>query len=200
VETFWDILANYRRSLSWALGGSSIVPLLSVLSGFAPPGSPEIVVVTSMFTLIVIVVAFQLLKKAPEGRVALVSFGGAVVFVLLTIYYLSLTSRFTFSIPNDPEGAKIYLGCGWSELALEAAEKYQLDKQGCPGNFFEISKGANYDVDPLYAPGTVAQNEFFIKVVWLLTFLSYAVALGSFVVRYTPGRKPRGRAVVKVKP
>lgn len=181
LDEFREILEAYRQTLTWALGGSAILPLIASFAGLAPIWPPGVPLLTSLFTLLSIIFCFQFFRKRAKkitNRVMLVSLG---FFLVTLVSYLILISVFTFKIPTT--GETIYLGCGWSDFTKEIADELLIDvAQGCPGQYDRILETSEYESGVVWTKSSVTAVRVFAVMLWLTVFSFLATFIGSFLV------------------
>lgn len=186
LDDFKEVLREYGSLLGWALGGSVIVPLVTKLAGFAPVWPPAVPFVTAIFTLVAIILSYQFVQR--RGRRAANRFivYSAVLMAAFFVIYLYVFARFTFVIPTNKE--LIYLGCGWSELAISQAKDYLLNpEKGCPGEFERILPAIQYEAGVIWTKESIANVRMFVAISWFLFFSALSFLIASFVV-YQRGR------------
>jgi hypothetical protein len=186
MDDFKSVLEDYSSLLGWALGGSVVVPLLAKLAGFAPVWPPAAPFITGLFTLVAIMLSYQFVRQ--RGRRAANRFliYSTLAMAAFFILYLYLFARFTFVIPTNKE--LIYLGCGWSELAISQAKDYLLNpEKGCPGEFERILPAIQYEAGVIWTKESIANVRMFVAVSWFFFFSALSFLIASFAV-YQRGR------------
>lgn len=190
LERFFGVLEAYKKSLAWALGGSALLPLIASLAGLAPIWPNGIVVLTSLLNLIFVVLSFQFFERAPRKLVQRVMLGALFAGFALLIVYLVGIERFVFEIPrNAGQGERIYLGCGWSTMALEVSGRFGIDPaSSCPGNFRDILASAEYESDRIWTASSISTVRVGLAITWLAFFASISLFLAVFIV-FQSGRR-----------
>ncbi|MFS4438692.1 hypothetical protein ACMA5I_10795 [Paracoccaceae bacterium GXU_MW_L88] len=187
---FTEVLENYRQTLAWAVGGSAIIPLLSQFSGLAPNSGIGIVLLSGLYTLALVALAFQLNSTVSKKKLSRTMVISLIAATLILIIYLIIKPTFTYEIPNDPDRTVVTLGCGWSDesLKLIAANptRYLASAEdSCPGQYRELLRSANYEAKVVYRGSTVSIVQTGIIALWIGFFSAYSFFLGSFISRQT---------------
>jgi hypothetical protein len=187
MDDFHKVLGEYGKLLGWALGGSVVVPLLARLAGFAPVWPPAAAFVTGIFTLVAIILSYQFIRHKGRAAASKAILYSAAVMVAFFLLYLYVFARFTFVIPTNNQ--LIYLGCGWSELAIKQATEYLFNpERGCPGEFERILPAIQYEAGVIWTKESITNVRMLIAVSWFLFFAALSYLIASFVV-YQSGRK-----------
>src|SRR6266404_6309043 len=134
LDQFFDLLKDVRKIAFVAAGGLIALPLVAGLGGFTPPWPPRIVGITSLVELVVLILVFQVLAKAPRSKATRFIVWSAVMVFALSSFYLVLNAAFVYQIPNNE--TRVVMGCGLSEKAkiiLKADGQNPTDV--CPGEF-----------------------------------------------------------------
>lgn len=187
---FAEVLENYRKTLAWALGGSAIIPLLSQFSGLAPNSGFGLVLLTGLYTLALVALSYQLNSTASRRKLSRTMVASLAVATAILLVYLFVEPTFSYEIPNDPDKTVVTLGCGWSDesLRLIAAnpKRYLASAEdGCPGQYRELLRSANYETKVVYRGSSVSIVQTGIVALWIGFFSAYAFFLGSFISRQT---------------
>ena len=65
--------------------------------------------------------AFQFFRRKAKRRINTVMLRAPGTMIALLAVYFFLFDRFTFTLSTT--GETIYVGCGWSDLAMEVADR-----------------------------------------------------------------------------
>lgn len=181
IDSFFNILAAYKKTLSWALGSSAILPLLASFAGLSPFWPPGVPLLTSLFTLISVIICFQVLNRESKRVVTKIMIWSIIAFLFFLIAYLVIFSVFTTKLPTT--GEMIYLGCGWSDFSKEIASDFMIDiDQDCPGQFDRILRSAEYESSVVWTKSSLTIIRILALGFWLISFSFFAIFVGSFLV------------------
>jgi len=181
LDRFFSILEGYRKTLSWAIGGSAILPLIASFAGLSPIWPTGTPIVTSLFVLFCIILSFQFFERAPKRKVNAIMKASFSIIVGIFVVYLYLFSRFVYEIPTNDE--LVYLGCGWSETSIEVSDVYGIDlDQGCPGNYKDIFAAFNYEAEVVWWQDSLTYIRIAMLVLWVGIFSAISVFVSTFLV------------------
>jgi hypothetical protein len=149
---------------------------VTAAAGLAPPEAPNLEIVATLLMLLTLAMVFQFLPRKRSGY-AKVFIIGTVAFVIVLAAQVYLHSRF---VTADSQ----LTGCGWTRnMQVVAANLDGLDTGSqCPGDHRFLLSIANNEPAEIWTASSIDQVRTLLAATWVLVFVTFAVALGSFVV------------------
>jgi len=181
IDEFKETLKNFREIAIWATATSGILPVVTSLSGISPIWPEQSEVLTSIMMFVMILLSFQFLRKSSKKKIDRFLLLGAGFLFLGILSYLLVSVIF---IPNiDEIGNKVFVGCGWTNHAIQVAKEYGADPlSGCPGQFSLMLKAAEFDSSVLYNQTSLNLIKFGVFLLWLIGLLGFSTCLSTFVI------------------
>lgn len=187
-ERFQKFVQRFGIVGGLAVGGSTLVPLVTAAAGFSPPEPDGVQFITTLFMLLSLILTFLLVGSVRARTSTALIVLATIVTAGSFIYYSEL--RRTFVYEDAPEGELLTLGCTWTPSARNASEQTIADQ--CPGDpaFYEQALDeAGYVPTEIWTSASIRSIERYLFLTWLAAFVSLAIVIAAFVVRLTPAEK-----------
>lgn len=181
VDDFFGVLKSYGKVIGWAFG-AAVVPLAAGLIKLAPPWPPAILQLTALFEVLVLVLAFQTLKRAKSSLVSRLMAILLAATVLLAVGYLILLSGFVYEEPIS--GERFVKGFACTD------EARRVFPGRCPAYGDGELRQAQWDAWRLWQPWSITVMRVAIVALWTSMFACVAGTIGSFLV-YQSGVRAR---------
>lgn len=174
-----------------AVGGSAIAPIVAKAIGFAPLWPGDVQYLTSLFILVTIMFVFFVTRAVTRRTYLLIIGLGSVLFIVSVLVYLMMLGRFIYTVPST--GERVELGCTWRNDFRDLKQPVGRVSE-CPGDFAEDLEGAGNIPARIWTDNSVQNVRLVIFLMWLLTFVSLASVICTFVISLTrPARVKRHR-------
>ncbi|NOS74776.1 MAG: hypothetical protein HOP36_09635 [Methyloglobulus sp.] len=183
LDDFKYILDEFRGLSVWALGGAA-VPFAAVLVELSPPWPTGIVFITAIIELVAIVISFQWFKGIKRSIVSGVLLFSLISFSGLGFAYLVNLSKYAYEVPTSKE--RFVKGNECTKDALLVFSDL------CPDLGINELRQAEYDAERLWTQDSLANIRVRLVSLWVGTFLSLSILLGTFLV-YQTAQKGRIR-------
>jgi hypothetical protein len=182
LDGFKQLLKEFRELALWGAGGAA-VPFAAQLAALSPPWPDGIVIITSIVELVTLVFVYQFAKSARRHMVNRILTIAALLMVLSGVSYLVANSIYTFKVPTTKERFVKGYRCTPNAQAVF--------KDKCPALDTDDLATANYEAERLWTAQSIATVRVILVALWLASFITLAVVLGSFVVyqAQVPSRK-----------
>lgn len=181
LDEFKKIFEDFGAISGFAMAGSVVAPLLASASGLAPPWPENLEFVASVMILLTMAVIFQFLPKRRSGYTK-VFIAGATMLVTMLAAQVYLNTRFVTAAPGLE--SKLLMGCGWTRdmqrIAKKDPDSFDLVSQ-CPGDYRTLLEMADNDPSQIWTASSIDQIGLLLAATWVLIFVAFALALGSFV-------------------
>lgn len=195
LERFQDLFKQFGTVGALAATGAAIAPIIGAASGLAPPGADDLSFVTATLTFLTVAMLFMFLPRTRKGF-ARVFIGGTTAFALALLAQVYLHMKFVVSVPTIEQ--PLVLGCGWKPLVAKLARSMEeIDATSqCPGDYQWLLASADNDPGQVWTASSISNIQTALVVTWVLIFVFFAVAVGSFVVYNgrQKGRRPAAPA------
>jgi hypothetical protein len=184
LDEFRAALLDYKGISSWAMGGSAAVPLVDYAVRLGPPwplatGVPIITFIAELLTLIC---TFHFWYHSSRRQVSSRIIASLILLSLFFGAYLYVDSSFTYSSPVN--GEKYVKGF---RLRPDVASLISTDFT--PD---DALKSAEYNPAEVWTSSTITAMSLILLCLWLLSFISLAATIASFVI-YHRLRPARGK-------
>jgi hypothetical protein len=172
IDDFLSVTKTYGRVVAWALAGA-IAPILAGFANLAPPWPENVVQLTALVELLALVLAFQLLRRAPRRTVNRVLICGAILaFVTMTVYLVCL-SQFVFEEPLS----KLRFVKGF----ICTREAMIVFPGHCPQYSDDDLRQNEWEAGRFWTLASITIVRVGLDCLWFLVFFSLAATLGSFI-------------------
>lgn len=182
LNQFEQVTVRFGRTAGIAIGGASVVPIITAFSGMAPSWPDGLPIMSSLLMLITLMVTFHFFTAKRRWVFSTFFTLSVLALVSLLITYTYLRARFIMLHPAS--GEPIILGCEWrSETKVVAVARGLSIVDQCPGDFRGMLLDARDQFD-IWTEASILQVSLLIASVWTGIFVSLATAIGSFVIWY----------------
>lgn len=191
LTQFDEVIKRFGKVAGYALGGSTLVPLITAASGMAPDWPDGLPMIASIFMLVTLVLTFHFLSARRRSTFSWLLVIGTVGLVASIAGYSYERGQFVMTAPRT--GATLTLGCKWrSEIVLLAVKQGIDTSDQCPGDFQELL--AKHEDNPfnVWTIQSITNVYYRIATLWVMMFAMLALVLGSFVIYYTRRPTPPG--------
>ena len=194
LDDFLTIFRKFGTVGALAASGAVIAPIIGSASGLAPPWPKNLDFVTATLSFLTMAMLFQFMPRTRK-RYARVFIGGTLAFATALLAQVYLHMRFVTTAPGI-EG-QLLLGCEWKRDILLLASRPDaheaLDpRHQCPGDYRYLLEFSGNDPSTIWTAASIDNVAAMLALTWILIFVFFAVAVGSFVV-FNAGRKGKAK-------
>lgn len=186
IDQFLSLTGYYKQIVAAALAGS-IAPVLAGVANLAPPWPPAVVPMTSLFELVVLIMAFQFLHQATRSDINRVMILCAVLTLCLLILYLGLLSEFVYQEPlSKLRFVKGFVCTEEAKIVFPANCPFFTDDQ--------LAKN-EWEAQRFWSLSSITFVRIGLAVNWFLVFSGLASLIGSFIVYQMKNKRRRALKV-----
>ena len=172
LTEFRETLADFRQLGSLAIKLAIAAPLADIALNLGPAPKNSVAILTSLMEFVAIVWVFHFWHDAEAGKLNVRMKAALAFFCFGLLGSLILVQRFTV-LPGQGRERVIEGITLRPDVRLLVGASYTPE---------DALRDSEYDPDKVWTSGSVGVLRAIVTVVWLLTFVSLAVYLTTFIL------------------